>query len=308
MVAFPTETVYGLGADAADERALREVFRLKGRPADHPLIVHLPDAAQLGEWAAEVPEAAQHLAARFWPGPLTLILKRQPRVSDVVTGGQETVGLRVPAHPLALRLLGHFGGALAAPSANRFGRVSPTTAAHVQSEFARKVPVLDGGACAVGLESTILDLSARTPRLLRPGAITAEALERALGEPVVYGVGAGRAPRVSGSLASHYAPQTPTLLVRDAAALSSEADAVLARRAPAARAGRWLALPDEPQRYGRRLYAALRDLDAAGCARILVEAVPESPPWAAVRDRLQRAAAPVDPPPDEKPVVRGEPG
>ena len=176
LVAFPTETVYGLGADAANAEALARVFRLKGRPSDHPLIVHLARAALLGDWAADVPETAWRLAETFWPGPLTLILKRQPWVLDALTGAQDTIGLRVPAHPLALALLTRFGGGVAAPSANRFGHISPTTAAHVRAEFGDAVPVLDGGACAVGLESTILDLSGEVPRVLRPGAVSKAAL------------------------------------------------------------------------------------------------------------------------------------
>jgi len=292
LVAFPTETVYGLGTDATDERAVAEIFRLKGRPVDHPLIVHLPDPAQLGVWAREVPEHARRLAATFWPGPLTLILKRQAWVPGVVTGTQDTVGLRVPSHPLALALLRRFGGGVAAPSANRFGRVSPTTAAHVRAEFGAAVPVLDGGPCAVGLESTILDLSGDAPRVLRPGAVSAAALEAVLLEPLTAG-GERPVPRVSGSLESHYAPQTPTYLVGAATGVSRADDAVLARRAQAAEAACWLALPDEPGAFGRALYAALRDLDVSGCARILVEAPPATPPWEAVRDRLRRAAIPL---------------
>jgi L-threonylcarbamoyladenylate synthase len=294
LVAFPTETVYGLGADATNKEAVAEIFRLKGRPADHPLIVHLPNAAGLGRWAAVVPESARRLAEAFWPGPLTLILKRQVWVPDALTGGQETVGLRVPAHPLALALLGRFGGGVAAPSANRFGRVSPTTAAHVRAEFGAALPVLDGGACEVGLESTILDLSGTSPRLLRPGAISAAQLEAVLSGPVLTAASA-TAPRVPGSLKSHYAPQTPTLLLEDGAKVSRDTDAVLARRPQRGAAARWLTLPDDPAGYGYRLYAALRELDALGCSRILIEVVPETPVWAAVRDRLGRAATPVDP-------------
>lgn len=299
LVAFPTETVYGLGADAANEAAVAKIFRLKGRPADHPLIVHLPSAAGLGRWAAEVPESARRLAAAFWPGPLTLILKRQAWVSDAVTGAQATVGLRVPAHPLALALLECFGGGVAAPSANRFGRVSPTTTAHVRAEFGAALPLLDGGACEVGLESTILDLSGTSPRLLRPGAISAAQLEVVLLEPVLttasLTTASATTPRVSGSLKSHYAPQTPTLLLEDGAEVSRDTDAVLSRRPQRGAAARWLTLPDDPAAYGHRLYAALRELDALGCSRILIEAVPETPAWAAVRDRLGRAATPVDP-------------
>ncbi|HEX7022744.1 MAG TPA: L-threonylcarbamoyladenylate synthase, partial [Trueperaceae bacterium] len=217
LVAFPTETVYGLGADAANPEALAKVFAVKGRPTDHPLIVHLASPEQLDEWAEPVPELALRLVDAFWPGPLTLILRRAPGVLDAVTGGQDTVGLRVPRHPVARELLRAFGGGVAAPSANRFGRISPTTAAHVRADLGERVDaILDGGPSEVGLESTILDLSSREPRILRPGGITAGQLAKVLGQaPAVGGVGA---PRVSGSLASHYAPRTPSVVVRDAAA------------------------------------------------------------------------------------------
>jgi len=294
LVAFPTETVYGLGADARNEGALRRIFELKGRPADHPLIVHLPSAGMLGEWAREVPEAAHRLAERFWPGPLTLILRRCEDVLDAVTGGQETVGLRVPGHPLALELLRAFGGGVAAPSANRFGRVSPTTAEHVRQEFSGRVDViLDGGPCEVGLESTILDLSARVPRLLRPGAVTLAQLSEVLGE---VQLGGEAAPRVPGSLESHYAPATKAVLARSLSDYLQEHAqkhlAVLARsQKPAWLESRvWLTLPGEPDAYARRLYAALRELDAAGCDEIVIEVPPDTPEWLAVRDRLARAA------------------
>lgn len=290
VVAFPTETVYGLGADARNIAAVHEIFRLKGRPADHPLIVHLPEASWLEDWATAVPESAWRLAEAFWPGPLTLVLQRHPSVPDAVTGGQFTVGLRVPSQPLARALLEAFGGGVAAPSANRFGRISPTTAAHVRAEFGAEVPVFDGGACAVGLESTILDLSGDEPRLLRPGVITTAELEAVLGQPVASGA-AQLSPRVSGSLPSHYAPHLPALLLADVAAAALETDAVLSRQPQRAAATRWLTLPDDPARYGQALYAALRELDDSGASRILIEAVPEQPAWAAVRDRLARATA-----------------
>ncbi len=294
LVAFPTETVYGLGADARNEAAVRRIFALKGRPADHPVIVHLASAELLDSWAVNVPDVAYALAEAFWPGPLTLILERQAWVSDVVTGGQETVGLRVPSHPVALSLLGRFGGGVAAPSANRFGHVSPTTAAHVRAEFGDVVPVLDGGPCTVGLESTILDLSGRAPKVLRPGAISAAQLEAALRKPLTTPTPDDVAPRVPGGLSSHYAPHTPTFLLESAVSVSHATDAVLARRSQAAEAVRWLTLPDDPDGFGRALYAALRELDVPEYARILIEAVPETAPWAAVRDRLGRAAKPLD--------------
>ncbi|HET6498146.1 MAG TPA: L-threonylcarbamoyladenylate synthase, partial [Coriobacteriia bacterium] len=239
VVAFPTETVYGLGADATDETAVARVFALKGRPADHPLIVHLPSAEALDLWARDVPPTAHLLASRFWPGPLTLILKRGPVVSDAVTGGQDTVGLRIPGHPVALALLREFGGGIAAPSANRFGRISPTRASHVIDEFGAEVDyVVDGGPCAVGVESTILDLTSERPRVLRPGGVTAADIAELIGEAVEAPSTGG--PRTPGRLASHYAPRTPLRLARsqDLEALLAEETAsrppvaTLARRPP----------------------------------------------------------------------------
>ncbi len=305
LVAFPTETVYGLGADAANPAAVAKVFAAKGRPAAHPLIVHLSSAAHLARWARELPPEAERLAAEFWPGPLTLILKRQAGVADAVTGGQDTVGLRVPGHPLALALLEAFGGkdggGLAAPSANRFGRISPTTAAHVREELGGAVAlVLDGGPCAVGIESTILDLSRGQPVLLRPGAIGAADIARVLGRPPQAATGEG-APRVSGSLAAHYAPRTPLRLL-PAGQLASAAGQVLATGGRVAvlalaeptmqKAGlEWKRMPAQPAAYARALYASLREADALGCAAILVEQPPGDEAWLAIRDRLRRAAA-----------------
>jgi len=304
LVAFPTETVYGLGADAASPQAVAHLFALKGRPADHPVIVHFADAEQAFAWAREVPPAAWLLAARFWPGPLTMILARAVHVGEFVTGGQDTVGLRVPAHPVAQQLLRAFAGeahgrrysGLAAPSANRFGRVSPTTAAHVRDDLGEAVGmVLEGGASEVGIESTIVDLSRGPAVLLRPGAISAAQLEQALGEPVATAPGAAP-PRAPGTLERHYAPKTPLRLVPSHAldaeiARLNQRVAVLAFSRPDERARRWLRMPRDPAGYARRLYAALRELDAAGCEQILVEAPPEASAWQAVRDRLKRAAA-----------------
>ena len=299
LVAFPTETVYGLGADAANDGAVGRIFAAKGRPTDHPLIVHLGAADQIGRWAREVPTAAWLLAARFWPGPLTMILRRAPGVSDAVTGGQDTVGLRVPDHPVALALLNTFGGGIAAPSANRFGRVSPTTAAHVLGEFGDDVDwVLDGGACAVGLESTILDLSGQAPRLLRPGAVTPGALAETLGEPP--STRTAGAPRAPGGFPSHYAPDTPLQLVETTAierTLRSflavqQSVVVLSQHSPATGHAdcRWSMMPADPREYGRVFYARLREVDTWNCRRILVESPPATKEWQAVRDRLERAA------------------
>lgn len=299
LVAFPTETVYGLGADAGNAAAIDRVFAAKGRPASHPLIVHLADAAAVPHWAREIPDTAHELAQRFWPGPLTMILKRARNVLDAVTGGQDTVGLRVPAHPVAQALLQGFGGGVAAPSANRFGRVSPTTAQHVRDELGDRVDViLDGGACPVGIESTIIDLSGSTPLLLRPGRITAQEIEALLRVPL--GRAGPTAPRAPGTLAAHYAPQLPLRLVSagmlDAAVREAAVQrpvAVLARHARPgySTAAVWMVAPLDAAEYARLLYAGLRQLDACGCAVIVVEAPPDTADWAAVRDRLARAAA-----------------
>jgi L-threonylcarbamoyladenylate synthase len=302
LVAFPTETVYGLGADAANPEAVAKIFVAKGRPADHPLIVHLPSAGHLARWAREVPAEAEQLVAAFWPGPLTLILKRQPGVPDAVTGGQDTVGLRVPNHPLALELLAAFDGGVAAPSANRFGRISPTTAAHVREELGERVPlVLDGGACPVGIESTILDLSRGTPVLLRPGAIGAADIARVIGRMPEAAVPHADAPRVSGSLDAHYAPCTPLQLVSSDGLLFALRNALVAGEkvavlAPTAQAishdlVTWKQSPAEPAGFAHDLYASLRELDALGCVRILVQQPPAGEAWLAANDRLRRAAA-----------------
>jgi L-threonylcarbamoyladenylate synthase len=304
VVAFPTETVYGLGADALNPAAVAKVFAAKDRPADHPLIVHLPLNADLSMWAREVPPVAEKLALAFWPGPLTLILPRQKRIPEIVTGGQDTVGLRVPDHPLARQLLAAFAGGIAAPSANRFGRISPTTAEHVRLELGDRIAmILDGGPCAVGIESTIVDVSRRTPRILRPGAITSRDIEDVAGVSVGLGPGAGdetEIPRVSGSLPGHYAPRTPLVLVAAAqmrdelnARLAQGLDlAVLGRQAQRVVDGRihWQRALADPAGYAHDLYAHLRALDALGVDLIVVEALPEEAAWLAVRDRLSRAA------------------
>jgi L-threonylcarbamoyladenylate synthase len=292
LVAFPTETVYGLGADAANAEAVARLYAVKRRPADHPVIVHFADAEKAFAWARETPPAARKLAARYWPGPLTLILKRSPLAKDFITGGQDTVGLRVPSHPVAQELLKEFSGAIAAPSANRFGLVSPTTAAHVRDDLGSDVDlVLEGGPSQVGIESTILDLSGPSAVLLRPGHVSKEDLEALIGEVRER---AAASPRHPGGMARHYAPRTPAQLV-----FSYELDktiaqakgqvAVLAFSRPDERVDYWLRMPREPQAYAQRLYAALRELDTAGCERILIEAPPESAEWSAVRDRLRRA-------------------
>jgi L-threonylcarbamoyladenylate synthase len=294
LVAFPTETVYGLGADASSAAAVARLYAAKGRPADHPVIVHFADAGSAFEWAREVPNAARLLAARFWPGPLTMILKRSDRAKDFVTGAQDSVGLRVPSHPVAQQLLREFGGGVAAPSANLFGNVSSTAAAHVREDFAKQIDlVLDGGSSEVGIESTILDLSGGEPVLLRPGVISKFHVEEALHSKISEKSSAS--PRHSGGLERHYAPKTPARLV-PAHALDAEIArrkdrvAVLAFSRPDERVDCWIRMPREPQAYARRLYAALRELDIAGCGAILIETPPETSEWDAIRNRLSRAA------------------
>jgi L-threonylcarbamoyladenylate synthase len=293
LVAFPTETVYGLGANASSHAAVARLYAAKRRPADHPVIVHFASAEAAFEWARGIPQAARKLAARFWPGPLTMILKRSPKAGDFVTGGQDTVGLRVPAHAIAHDMLATFGGGVAAPSANRFGQVSPTTAAHVREDLGEDVDlVLDGGPSAVGIESTIVDLSGARPVLLRPGHVSAAALEEALGIPIASKQ--EDSPRHSGGLERHYAPKTPAQLVptheldRQIARLKDTV-AVLAFSRPDERVDFWLRMPREPAAYAQKLYAALRELDSARCEMILIEAPPGTPEWAGVRDRLLRA-------------------
>jgi L-threonylcarbamoyladenylate synthase len=296
VVAFPTETVYGLGADAASPEAVAKIFKLKGRPEAHPVIVHLADAAHLEAWARDIPAAARRLASAFWPGPLTLVLKRAAGVLDAVTGGQDTVGLRVPSHPAARALLEAYGAGIAAPSANKFGRVSPTTAMHVFADFGLAVPlVLDGGACPVGIESTIVDLSGARPRLLRPGGVPLAGIEEALGEAV--GMPDAQAPRAPGSHASHYAPRAQVKLVRRVEMLEALAShkgrriGALALEVSVPRLGSHLqrVVPVVPGPYAHDLYAHLRALDAQNVDVILVEAPPKTPGWSAINARLARA-------------------
>ncbi len=300
LVAFPTETVYGLGAAADNPAAVKRLYLAKGRPLDHPVIVHLAAVAQVPQWAREVPEAARKLAVAFWPGPLTLILKRTPRAGDNITGNQDTVGLRIPAHPVAHALLAAFGDGIAAPSANRFGHVSATTAEHVREEFGNSIDfVLDGGPCEVGIESTIVDVSSGRPMLLRPGRISAQDIEQALGAPLVVDTAAP--PRAPGMLAAHYAPHTPVTLVPAAALYEQTMGllrrgrqvAVLAHSMPPPTSNEklvWILRPGDAAGYAHELYANLRRLDQAQCSVILIEQPPTSSEWAAVRDRLARAS------------------
>jgi len=283
--------------DARNPAAVARLYRVKGRPPDHPVIVHIGDAAQLSEWAREIPPAARNLADRFWPGPLTLVMKRAPGVGDFLTGGQDTIGVRVPGHPVALELLRRFGGGIAAPSANKFGRISPTSAKHVRDDLGDEVDlILDGGPCEVGIESTIVDLSADAPVLLRPGRITADEIAAAISAPLR--TPGAKAPRAPGSLESHYAPRCPLQLV--VAARLEEAlrgcaktpHGVLALRAqPESDASvLWIVASGDPEQYAHDLYSNLRALDTSGCGLILVENPPAGDKWAGVRDRLTRAA------------------
>lgn len=305
VVAFPTETVYGLGADALNAAAVARIFTLKGRPSNHPLIVHLAAAAQLDQWARDIPTLAYELAARFWPGPLTLILKRAAQVPDSVTGGQDTVGLRVPNHPVALELLQKFGGGIAAPSANRFGRISPTDKEHVRAELGNAVDmILDGGPCRVGLESTIVSLVDDQPVILRPGGISRVALAEILGKGIAMNTDNMPAPRAPGTLEKHYSPRTPLRIV-PTARLFTEVSALIVfgqrvgilelerepSKLPFLERGVFrYSMPNTPEAYAQRLYATLRQADDAQMDYLIVEQVPDSEEWLAVNDRLHRAA------------------
>lgn len=329
LVAIPTETVYGLAADASNPAAVAAIFSAKGRPTNHPLIVHVARDADLSHWAIDIPPPAQQLIAAFWPGPLTLILKRAPSVDDVITGSQDSIGLRCPSHPVAQALLKLFRegqGGIAAPSANRFGRVSPTTAQHVIDELGEPgkgavSAVLDGGPCEVGIESTIIDLTrldTHGPVLLRPGQISVQQLEQVLGRPLSTTDDA--APRVSGSLDAHYAPRTPLALVegealadtiaalqakqRQVVSLVIEKEALqteisqtevtkteVLQTVDLQRESLMMTrMPSDPQAYAQTLYAQLRALDQVGADLILVEQPPKTTAWQGINDRLQRAA------------------
>src|SRR3990167_7877331 len=298
LVAFPTETVYGLGADASNAAALEKIFLVKGRPIEHPLIVHIASLELAAQWSVSISPLAERLAQAFWPGPLTLILRRAPHVLDRVTGGQDTIGLRVPRHPLAQKLLHAFGGGIAAPSANRFGHISPTTAGAVIEELGSVVDlVLEGGSCEVGLESTIVDMSTDMPVILRPGAITPADIEAVLHCAVA--TSRQDAPRVSGMMQIHYAPQTRAQLISphsltlflQRVPTEDLPIACLARRHPVWQRDKltWVIMPERPKDYAHELYRVLRYVDKSGFKRIVIEAVPEDPAWDAIRDRLQRA-------------------
>ena len=307
LIGLPTETVYGLAADASSADAVAKIYAAKGRPVDHPLIVHVASADAARAWAATWPDAAEKLAAAFWPGPMTLIVKRANHVLDAITGGQDTVGLRVPSHPVAQAVLCEFATGtsttpgLAAPSANQFGQVSATTALHVAAEFP-DLPlfILDGGACDVGVESTIVDVSSETVRILRPGRVRANDIERVLG--VTFTVDTTDAPRVSGSLASHYAPRTPTIMLEERRLRTQlRAFRQAQDRGPTrcvithsfdvepSEKLRAIRLAGDAQTWEYELYGLLRSLDSERYGQLIIEAPPQGPDWDAVNDRVQRA-------------------
>src|SRR6201996_5477721 len=307
LVAFPTETVYGLGGDAESPEAVARIYAAKGRPANHPVIVHLAPHGDPHYWVERLPSDAQRLIDAFWPGPLTLILKRAAHIPAAVSGGQDSVGLRCPSHPVAQALLEAFSalrnghGGVAAPSANRFGHVSPTTAQHVRDEFGDAIHVLDGGASDVGIESTIVDLSRGFPALLRPGHVTPQDIADVLGEmPRLPDGTDASAPRASGTLKAHYAPRTPLALLPFAALepllAARQEDERVALVARLSRAGHWadaegvhfIAAPEDPHVYARELYSLLRALDRANVTRILIEKLPDTIEWIALQDRLRR--------------------
>jgi L-threonylcarbamoyladenylate synthase len=302
LVAFPTETVYGLGADASSDAAVAKIFEAKGRPADHPLIVHVADAAQVSEYASSVPPFAARLMQAFWPGPLTVILPRKGGVATAAAGGQNSIGLRCPSHPVALAFLKACNTGIAGPSANRFGRVSPTTAAHVQGEFGADLLILDGGPCEVGIESSIVDCTRGRPVLLRPGVLTLVQLEAACGEPVLaQDAIEDAAPRASGTLESHYAPHAKVrlmdaaaiqtaldLLGKDAANIAIYACSILRIQSEKVIYRR---MPDDALATAQQLFAVLREFDARGVKLIWIEDLPDAAEWDGVRDRLARASA-----------------
>lgn len=302
LVAFPTETVYGLGANALDPQAVARIFLAKGRPSFNPLIVHVRDEAAARALVREWPPQASSLAARFWPGPVTLVLHKRAIVPDIVTAGIDSVALRVPSHPVALALLRASGVPLAAPSANRSTALSPTTAKHVERSLGDRVDlILDGGPTEVGIESTVIDLRAETPVVLRPGIIGARELEPLVGPLATYNASRGDAPRPApGMLERHYAPRARLVLFPrdDITRIREEARSLVERGTKigmlllddSTAAGRVVRMPSEPARYAQRLYATLHELDDAGCAVVFVERVPPGSEWEGVRDRLERAA------------------
>ncbi len=296
LVVIPTETVYGLAADAENSAAVNKIFALKGRPATRPLIVHVPSLDHLDRWVSQIPAYAYDLAQAFWPGPLSLVLRRSTRVPDAVTGGQDSVALRVPAHALTLDLLRAFNGGVAAPSANRYGRISPTKPAHVQAQFGKQTPyIVDGGPCRGGIESTIVSCLGTQPLILRPGMITAAQVAATTGLAVAEQHHATSQLRTAGQDITHYAPQTKTILFqRERNAPWPEMKDLqvgfLGFAPPPEKVHLALQLPSEPTLAAQRLYAALHKLDAAALDLIVLEAAPEGSQWDGIRDRLLRAS------------------
>jgi len=302
LVALPTETVYGLGADASNPEAVKRIFTAKGRPENHPLIVHVGSVEQISDWAVNIPDVAWRLAKLFWPGPLTLILNKRPEVPLAVTGGQDTIALRMPDNPVALSLLKAFGGGIAAPSANRFKHISPTSAKHVLEELGSTVDlILDGGSCLLGVESTILDLSGESYRLLRPGHISVGELETLLKTKISTVNTSG--VRTPGMMAEHYSPLTPAYLCTSecfSEALNKLAQvnktvAILAYKyQPSSKQAHFISMPERSAEYAQSLYAALRQLDQLKLDVILVEQPPETEYWQAINDRLGKATVPFE--------------
>jgi L-threonylcarbamoyladenylate synthase len=292
LVAFPTETVYGLGANALDFLAVSQIFAAKGRPRSSPLIVHVASIQMARELAAEWPESAQQLAERFWPGPLTIVVKKQPSIPDIVTAGLPTVGLRMPAHPVALALLREAGIPVAAPSANRFTQLSPTTADHVRHGLGRKVGcILEGGPCEVGIESTVLSVAEKPAVIFRPGGISRSEIESVIGPVAIHGEPTAAAHPSPGLHPQHYSPKTPLVLVVGGAVPSEGRGAYLQLYSQPARDAQVVPMPANPREYAARLYAILHDLDDQGYDWIGVETPEQTSGWEGVLDRLQRAAA-----------------
>jgi len=317
LVVIPTETVYGLAADASNPKAIAKIFKVKNRPTKHPMIVHIPSADYLKEWAIDIPDIAYELAEAFWPGPLTMVLKKAPHVSKVITGGQDTIALRCPSHPVTQAILKEFKGGLAAPSANSFGHISPTCVDHVKNDLGDKVDlIVDGGPCSVGIESTIIDLTSEFPSILRPGMISAKEISIVLKKPITCCLDPNlaktkftdkpiqKSPRVSGSLPKHYAPKTPAALVPCCTVfvtllkdqLKKNNIVVLAHHTKEQKLPEsdkrliWIELPKSAKAYAKEIYQRLHEADDYHFDLIIIEDVPERPEWFPIKDRLKRAA------------------
>ncbi len=296
IIAIPTETVYGLAADANNEEAIKKVFKIKGRPTNRPLTVMIENTSRLTEWAIDIPKSAYKLTNKFWPGPLTIILKRAPHVLDIITAGQNTIGLRCPNHPITQQILQTFQGGIAAPSANRFGHVSPTTAEHVRQELGDKIDfIVDGGSCTIGIESTIIDLSTTEAKLLRPGMISSQEIAEVIGTLVL----SVKQPLIAKTSQPHYAPITPIKLITSTTLQSfvkqqllNKKIAVLARQNPQKNLAKhpllhWITLPNNPKEFAKLLYDKIHELDQLGCDILIIEDVPDNLYWLAIKDKLQ---------------------